>query len=94
MKSTALHIAWLLQVTEIDTLIGDPVVWQEQATGRGSGLKLEAAQNPDSPQPQGSASRGVEAGVQTDDLALAAEEEESQLRHSQGLSLSADLLLP
>ncbi len=81
-------------MTEIDTLIGDPVVWQEQATGRGSAAKLETAQNPDSPQSQGPASRGVEAGVQTDDTALAAEAEERQLRHSQGVFHTTIHLLP
>ena len=81
-------VAWLLQVTEIDTLIGEPVVRQERADSKGGVPHPEAVQNLDVPHSPGAAKRGVEAGVQTDDTAFAAEETERQLKHSQGMPSS------
>lgn len=99
LKSTArqetvyrsVHAASLLQVTEIDTLIGDPVVRQEQASSKSSAAELEAAQNPQLT--EGVASRGVDAEVQTDDTGIAAQLEESQLQHVQGMRVDFNLLI-
>ena len=80
-----------LQVTEIDTLIGDPVVRQEQASSRSSAAELEAAHNPQLTERV--ASRGVDAEVQTDDTGIAAQLEESQLLHAQGMRVDFTLLI-
>ena len=81
MKLTASFsawVAWPLQVTEIDSLIGEPAVWQEHSNSQGQ------SKTGDSRQVQGVSVQGMDAGTQTDDVGPNHDNGAGQEQHLEG----------
>lgn len=66
-------------MTEIDSLIGEPAVWQEQMSAKGAGSEPTKEMSDPSHQ-----TKGLEAGTQTDDVDIGVDPEAQKAAQVKG----------